>query len=47
MEWLRELGRRFLMLLRRRQFDTDLADEMRLHRELREREEIERGLPPR
>ncbi|HXX22958.1 MAG TPA: ABC transporter permease [Terriglobia bacterium] len=34
------------MLLRRGQFDADLDEEMRLHRELREREEIERGLSP-
>jgi putative ABC transport system permease protein len=39
-----ELGRRFLMLFRGRQFDADLQDEMRLHRELREQEQIERGL---
>jgi hypothetical protein len=32
MYWFRELGRRFLMLLRRRQFDADLVEEMRLHR---------------
>ena len=32
------------MLLRRGRFDADLDEEMRLHRELREREEIERGL---
>ena len=41
-----EIGRRLLMLLRRGQFDADLDDEMRLHRELREQEEIERGLAP-
>ena len=41
---LAELGRRLWMLLRRRQFDADLEEEMRLHRELREQEEIERGL---
>jgi putative ABC transport system permease protein len=41
---LPELGRRLLMLLRRRQFDADLEEEMRLHRELREQEEIEGGL---
>jgi putative ABC transport system permease protein len=41
-----EFGRRLLMLLRRRRFDADLKEEMRLHRELREQEEIERGLPP-
>jgi predicted permease len=34
------------MLLRRRQFDAGLDEEMRLHRELREREQIERGLSP-
>jgi putative ABC transport system permease protein len=34
------------MVLRREQFDTDLEDEMRLHRELRERERIESGLSP-
>ena len=34
------------MLLHRRRFDADLDEEMRLHRELREREEIERGLSP-
>ena len=43
---LAELGRRLLMLPRRRQFDADLDEEMRLHRELREQEEIERGLSP-
>ena len=43
---LAELGRRVLMLFRRRQFDADLEEEMRLHRELREQEHIERGLSP-
>jgi putative ABC transport system permease protein len=43
---LAELGRRLWMLLRRRRFDADLQEEMRLHRELREQEEIERGLSP-
>lgn len=46
MHWFREFGNRLLMLLRRRQFDADLDEEMRLHRELREQEEIERGLSP-
>ncbi len=32
------------MLFRRRQFNADLDEEMRLHRELREQEQIERGL---
>ena len=39
-----EIARRLLMLFRGRQFDADLQDEMRLHRELREQEQIERGL---
>jgi putative ABC transport system permease protein len=34
------------MLLRRRRFDADLDEEMRLHREMREQELIERGLSP-
>ena len=41
---LAELARRLLMLFRRIQFDRDLEEEMRLHRELREQEHIERGL---
>ena len=41
---LAKFGRRLLMLFRSRQFDADLQDEMRLHRELREQEQIERGL---
>ncbi|MHB8653030.1 MAG: ADOP family duplicated permease [Terriglobia bacterium] len=44
MNWFRELGSRFLMLFRRRHFDADLEEEMRLHRELREQEQIEHGL---
>jgi putative ABC transport system permease protein len=43
---LGELARRLFMLLRRGQFDADLDEEMRLHRELREQEQIERGLSP-
>ena len=43
---LREPGRRFLVLLRRNKFDSDLNEEMGLRRELREREEIARGLSP-
>ncbi len=43
---LAELGRRFLALVHRRQFDADLEEEMRLHQELREQEEVERGLSP-
>ena len=44
LDWLSQFGRRLLTLLRRRQFDAELKEEMRLHRELREQEEIERGL---
>ncbi|MFZ0962626.1 MAG: ABC transporter permease [Terriglobia bacterium] len=43
---LTELGRRLLMLLRRNRFDADLDEEMRLHRELWEQEQIEAGVPP-
>ncbi len=46
MDWLNELGRRLLMLSCRRRFDADLDEEMRLHRELREQEQIEHGLSP-
>jgi predicted permease len=41
-----EFGRRLLTLFRRRRFDAELEEEMRLHRELREKEQIERGLSP-
>jgi macrolide transport system ATP-binding/permease protein len=41
-----ELARRLLMLFRRKRFDADIDEEMRLHRELREQEVIERGLSP-
>ncbi len=40
---LAELGRRVKALFRRRQFYADLKEEMRLHRELREQEQVERG----
>src|SRR6266700_2698048 len=46
MNWFRELGRRFLMLLRGRRFDAEMDEEMSLHRELREQEQMERGLTP-
>ncbi|HUI41107.1 MAG TPA: ABC transporter permease [Terriglobia bacterium] len=46
MEWIRELARRVLMLWRGRQFDRDLDDEIRLHRELREQQQIEAGASP-
>jgi putative ABC transport system permease protein len=46
MNRLSEFARRLLMLLRRRRFDADLEEEMRLHRELRERQKIAEGLTP-
>lgn len=45
MKWLGEVGRRLWMLVHRRQFDADLEEEMRLHLELRQREQIESGMP--
>jgi putative ABC transport system permease protein len=45
MKLLGELGRRVTMLLRRRKFDQDMDEEMRIHLELRERERREAGLP--
>ena len=39
-----EFTRRLAMLFRGRHFDADLEEEMRLHRELREREQIEAGV---
>ena len=47
MDSLRELGRRLWMLMRRRQFDADLEEEMRLHLELRQQDQIRAGLSPR
>lgn len=41
-----ELGRRLWMLIRRRQFDADLEEEIRLHLELREQEQLRAGLSP-
>jgi len=43
MDGFGQLGRRCLMLLRHRRFDANLDEEMRLHRELREQEQIELG----
>jgi hypothetical protein len=43
MEWLIELGRRLLMMVRRKHFESDLKEEMRLHRELREQQHVEAG----
>jgi hypothetical protein len=44
--WFAELARRLSMLFRRRRFDADLEEEMRLHLELRQQEKIQAGLPP-
>src|SRR5580700_1982456 len=46
MNWLRELARRLRMLMHRRQFDTDLEEEIRLHLELRQQQQIECGMTP-
>src|SRR6202789_3751947 len=47
MDWLSQLLRRLWMLIRRRQFDADLEEEIRLHLELREQEQVRAGLAPR
>ena len=44
MNWLREVARRLRMLVHRRQFDADLAEEMQLHLELRQQELLESGM---
>jgi MacB-like periplasmic core domain len=44
MNWLRELARRLRMLVSRRQFDSDLEEEMRLHLELRQQEQLLSGM---
>jgi putative ABC transport system permease protein len=46
MQQLKEILRRFLMLLHRDRFDRDLEEEMRLHLEQREQEQIEKGIAP-
>jgi hypothetical protein len=43
---LTELGRKLMALFRRRQFHADLEEEMRLHQELREQENIADRLAP-
>ena len=45
MHRIHELLRRLRMLFHRRQFQADLEEEMRLHLELREREQAEKGMP--
>jgi predicted permease len=44
MKWLAEIARRLKMLVHRRQFDADLAEEMRLHLELRQQEHMDSGM---
>jgi len=44
MDWLRELARRVRMLIHRRQFDAELEEEMRLHLELRQHEQLQSGM---
>jgi hypothetical protein len=44
MSWFSELGRRLVLLVRREQFDSDLKEELRLHHELREQEQVEAGV---
>ena len=46
MRWLGEFARRVTLLLRGKQFDRELDEEMRLHLELRERELREAGFSP-
>jgi hypothetical protein len=47
MNWLRELARRLHMLLHRRQFDADLEEEMCLHLDMRQREQLASGMTSR
>jgi hypothetical protein len=44
MQRIREFARRLGLLLRREQFDRDLEEEMRLHRELKEEELLATGV---
>ncbi len=44
-QWFVEFARRVSMFFRRDRFDRELADEMRTHREIREREGLEAGTP--
>src|SRR5258708_1073621 len=42
--WLSEIRRRARMLVSREQFDRELEEEMRLHRELREQQQVQVGV---
>jgi len=44
MNWLRSICRRIMNLFRREAFFSDMEEEMRLHKELREREQREAGI---
>ena len=44
---LGELGRRIVMLMRRRKFDREMDEEMRVHLESREKEQLENGISAR
>jgi putative ABC transport system permease protein len=44
MGWVNEILRRVGMLIRRRQFDEDLSEEMKLHLDLRREEQLARGI---
>ena len=44
MDWLDELGRRIAMLFHRSKFRADLEEEMRLHVDLRQQRQQERGM---
>jgi len=46
MAWIGELGRRLLVLVRRNQYHRDLKEEMCLHRDLKQQEQIGAGLSP-
>jgi len=46
MNALRELQRRIAMLFRRDEFDADLQEEIRLHMDLREQQQVAAGLSP-
>ena len=44
MGWIGEMSRRVGMLVRREKFGRELDEEMQLHREMKERELIARGV---
>ena len=46
MSYPAELLRRLRMVFHRRQLDVDLAEEMRLHLDLRQKQQIDSGMPP-